>query len=431
MTAPGNHERRAARQIETALRVVADVADEVAKGHPADAALARIFRAHPEFGSRDRRQYSHAVYAYFRWRGWTQQPGVDAARTVAWSIALDDASTAEWIERWSPVAGIDPANAARLTHAPLDAKAASLATWAGIPAPPPNALMPDWVGRYFPDPPAFHAFIGACQKRPPTWLRVPPDTAAALQRALTESGASWSTHPHLSDAIAVEPPFQLQLLEKACGAALQVQDLASQAVGAVCAAKRDERWWDACSGSGGKTLSLAEKVGPTGRVLATDVRSTILDNLAIRASAHGLRNIDRLVLDAAADAPRGLLFDGILVDAPCSGLGTWPRNPDARWRTAPDTPDAKAELQGRILRNAARAVRPGGRLIYSVCSVTRNEGPGVVARFLDAHPGYVRQSFMDPLNGRPCDGERTIQSGEGPCDGMYIACLVRSADKPA
>src|SRR5690606_3438216 len=124
----------------------------------------------------------------------------------------------------------------------------------------------------------------------------------------------------------------LARLERAWGRPIQVQDLASQMVVKVCGARTGERWWDTCSGSGGKALGLAETAH---RVLATDTRASILRNLEQRARAHGV--YDRIacrVMDVARDQPGDQHFDGVLVDAPCSGLGTWPRNPDARWRTS-------------------------------------------------------------------------------------------------
>jgi 16S rRNA (cytosine967-C5)-methyltransferase len=130
--------------------------------------------------------------------------------------------------------------------------------------------------------------------------------------------------------------------------------------------------------------------------------------------------------DLAKDKPFTKEFDGVLVDAPCSGWGTWSRNPDARWRSDLRDPAQKRNLQVRMLHNAAQCVKSGGVLVYAVCTFTREETVEVIERFLPEHPGFVLDRFAHPLTGEPVNGAVQIWPWEGPGDGMFIARLRKS-----
>jgi len=122
----------------------------------------------------------------------------------------------------------------------------------------------------------------------------------------------------------------------------------------------------------------------------------------------------------------GEAFDSVLVDAPCSGWGTWSRNPDARWRSDPRDPAQKRNLQVRMLHNAAQCVKSGGVLVYAVCTFTREETSGVLERFLAEHPEFKPEPFTHPLTGDPAAGTVQIWPWEGPGDGMFIARLRKA-----
>jgi 16S rRNA (cytosine967-C5)-methyltransferase len=138
----------------------------------------------------------------------------------------------------------------------------------------------------------------------------------------------------------------------------------------------------------------------------------------VRARAH---DATRPLRDGEAD------FDGVLVDAPCSGLGTWGRNPDARWRSGPDAVAGAARRQRALLAAAARAVRPGGRLVYSVCTLTGAETAQIADAFAGAHAGFAPDPFPPPLGGDAPPADRCgIGPWEGPCAGMFIARWLRT-----
>ncbi len=171
-----------------------------------------------------------------------------------------------------------------------------------------------------------------------------------------------------------------------------VQDEGSQLVVALLEPRPGERILDLCAAPGGKATAIAEEVGREGEVLALDRHGGRLELVRRAARRLGLSRLRTLVRDAAL--PLGDLrepdFDRVLLDAPCSGLGTLRRNPDARWRVAPGDPGRLAEVQRTLLRNAATVVRPGGVLVYSTCTLLPEENEGVVDAFLAEESGFAR-----------------------------------------
>ncbi|MCA1809742.1 MAG: RsmB/NOP family class I SAM-dependent RNA methyltransferase, partial [Lentisphaerae bacterium] len=202
-----------------------------------------------------------------------------------------------------------------------------------------------------------------------------------------------------------------------------IQDLASQAVGLICAPRPGEFWWDVCAGSGGKALHLADLMQGAGTVLATDTRSGALATLQKRLRKHASLKV-RSRLAGTARAPKAG-FDGVLVDAPCSGLGTWHRNPDARWRTEREQVISQALAQKQLLDDAAGKVRAGGRLVYAVCTLTKAETVDVLDDFLEHHKEFKPCPGAHPLTGEQSDGRFWIWPWQGKCNGMFIAALQR------
>ncbi|HMO49707.1 MAG TPA: RsmB/NOP family class I SAM-dependent RNA methyltransferase [Kiritimatiellia bacterium] len=412
-------DRRRQRQIEIAAALTAEIERDVATGIPADAATAAIFRRHPEFGSQDRRHYRMVIFAYFRWLGWTRILAPhDQTLRCAWAVTLDPGSSDDYVSLWAPLTNQTETERSAIRGDPL----AFVAEHVGLTL---DQLMPDWLVEALPDAVDRQRLIRACLTRPPAWLAIPEDRLPAFKEMLTAQRIPYRDDHRLVGALALEPAFHLELLQRAWGGAIQVQDIASQCVVAACAARPGERWWDVCAGAGGKTIGLALNSGPTGRIFATDARSSILDNLNARSAAHRLTSIETRLYNAIQDAPVEDHFDGVLVDAPCSGIGTWPRNPDARWRTGPDQVRHGIESQRALLRRVAENVRPGGVLVYSVCTITRQEGPDHIAELLHQRSDLYREPFDHPLRHEPTDGTLMIHPDEGPGDGMFIARLRR------
>ncbi len=404
--------RATLRQIEWLLRLWEEARAVVAGHQPLDAHLAALFRAHREFGSRDRRLFSEALFAGFRWQGALDAAGIDDPATrlaLAWLMDEQPATPA-----MDHLIAAVPDAAARL---------------AALRALPADVLVPAWFRAALLTPADtveathFDRVVRSLQHRPPTWVRARPGRREEVMRLLAEAGGEPFFHPHQRDAIGLRRQLPLEVIHRTSGAAFEVQDVASQAVVPAGEPRPGETWWDVCAGAGGKTLQLADRLGPRGQLLATDVRTSALEELARRLQAARVRmvEIDRFPPHRTTDG----LFDGVLVDAPCSGLGTWSRNPDLRWRTPSTWIADKAEVQRRLLDQVAPAVRVGGRLVYAVCTFTRAETIDVVRHFLSTHPDFAPADPPQPWPPGASSGPLLLWPEDGPGDGMFAATFVR------
>jgi 16S rRNA (cytosine967-C5)-methyltransferase len=167
-----------------------------------------------------------------------------------------------------------------------------------------------------------------------------------------------------------------------------MQDEASQLVASFTAAAPGERIFDACASPGGKTIAMAADMRNRGLIVATDIRGRRIDLLARTVAAAGATSAVIVRADASAALPFRAAFDRVLLDAPCSGLGTLRRDPDIRWRRSPEDLPRRAALQSAMLDQCATVVRPGGRIVYATCSSEPEENEEVVAVFLDRHPEF-------------------------------------------
>ena len=184
---------------------------------------------------------------------------------------------------------------------------------------------------------------------------------------------------------------------------------------------------DVCSAPGGKTTHIAASMGDCGRIVALDVHEHKMRRIAENCERLGIKSVEPLLLDAR-EAGRRFLHqaDRVLVDAPCSGLGVLRRKPDARWRKRPDDLAVLARLQREILSSAAEAVKSGGVLVYSTCTIEREENEAVVEDFLARHEEFSLENAGEllPLKKRP---ERMLQlypQRDG-TDGFFIARMRR------
>jgi len=214
---------------------------------------------------------------------------------------------------------------------------------------------------------------------------------------------------------------------------LEVQDEGSQLVGYLVAPRRSEMVADFCAGAGGKTLLLGALMRSQGRLYAFDVSAKRLANLKPRLARSGLSNVHPQHLEGERDTKIKRLagkLDRVLVDAPCTGFGTLRRNPDLKWRQSESALAELVRKQDAILASAATLVKRGGRLVYATCSVLPDENDAVVARFLAAHPAFVRGNAAAEL------ARANIALDTGPdlrlfphrhgCDGFFAAILERT-----
>lgn len=213
-----------------------------------------------------------------------------------------------------------------------------------------------------------------------------------------------------------------------------VQDEASQLVVALLDPQPGERILDACAAPGGKATAIAERIGESGQVVALDRNKRRLGLIERSARRLFLANVtcsERDATQSLEDLCRESLFDRVLVDAPCSGLGTLRRNPDARWRVRPGDPARLAEIQAAILHNAAAAVRPGGVLVYSTCTLLPEENEALVAAFLERHVDFTATETENvPAEVRSVvDSEGALRClpHRDDADGFYAARMERKS----
>lgn len=256
------------------------------------------------------------------------------------------------------------------------------------------------------------SFARANNDVPPTAFRV-VHTRADEQEVLgklTGAGAAIERSTIAAGAFRASGGLTV-LRELSASGLIYLQDESSQLVAQMLDAQPGERVLDLCAAPGGKTTLLADRAGDDAVIIAADRSAIRMATVTATTALHQLRNLRPILLDAGAELPfEPASFDRILVDAPCSGTGTLRRNPEIRWRLTSDDFQSFASTQKQFLRNAVKVLKPGGRLVYSTCSVERDENESVVEDFLQTHPLHLLQS------------QRTWPQREG-SDGFFIALL--------
>lgn len=330
----------------------------------ADKWLAGYFREHKSYGKRDRRWYSEE---FFR-----------RLRTVIGYLPEEAASDAA--SAWRALASVDWARSTQSTGADTLPR-----TWK------------KWLEHSSIRQAKIPQFLEQLATKPPLYLRANYiDRVPEIEAELRAAGFSVETlrHDERWVTFRVEgelPVYELAALKKGW---LEIQDLASQHLGAAVDAHPGMAVWDVCAGGGGKTMQIASQMQNRGVLYASDIRDYKLDELKLRARRAGFHNVRRFVYDAETqveptrEVTNAGGFHRILVDAPCSSSGTLRRNPDVRFRIMPDDPAKFAALQLKILSAVQGYLRPGGRLVYSTCSVFKTENEDVVQSFIAQHPGF-------------------------------------------
>ena len=256
-------------------------------------------------------------------------------------------------------------------------------------------------------------------------------SAAALAGALAEDGVAVAPCRFVPEALRVVSGVP-QRAKAFRDGAFWIQDEASQLAVLLFGPLVGPLVLDACAAPGGKTLALAARTGEGGFVVATDRHAGRLSRLTQNVRRLRADNVAALACDMSKRAPFRESFDDVLVDAPCSGTGTLRRHPEIRWRLKPEDLFGHGERQRLILGAAAELVRPGGRLVYSVCSIEPEEGEAVIAAFLAERPEFVRADPRDGLcpSARTRVGDdfalRTSPLDDG-MDGFFAALLTRRA----
>jgi 16S rRNA (cytosine967-C5)-methyltransferase len=295
----------------------------------------------------------------------------------------------------------------------------------GLSAPELQRAIPSWVNGAVKVSPEW---LQVLQLKPGIWLRARPGTAKGLAERLGECWVGGEGFP--ADAVRYDGAEDLFRTAEFYAGEFELQDLSSQVVGLACNPQPGETWWDACAGEGGKMLHLCDLMRNKGLVWASDRAEWRLQKLKRRAARAKIFNYRAVLWDGGAKLPTKTKFDGILVDAPCSGLGTWQRNPQARWTTTLRDVTELSAIQQDLVTRAAAALKPGGRLIYSVCTLTEAETNVVADAVTQRLPELKPLSFLNPLNADAAATERLwLWPQDAGGNGMFICGWQKSAAK--
>ena len=239
-----------------------------------------------------------------------------------------------------------------------------------------------------------------------------PAAQAELARAAIQSIET----PYSPWGLRIDGKPALQKLDVFTRGAVEVQDEGSQLLALLLDARRGEMVADFCAGAGGKTLAIGATMRSTGRLYAFDVSAHRLEALKPRLARSGLSNVHPVAIAHERDERIKRLvgkLDRVLVDAPCSGLGTLRRNPDLKWRQSPKDVAELVAKQQAILQSAARLLKPGGRLVYATCSVLPDENEQVAEAFGAAHADFEPLAVADVLSGLKLPQAASLCAGEG------------------
>lgn len=363
---------------------------------PADGLVSLFFRKHKALGARERHALAETAYAVLRqrllWANLAQSghgPTERRLAILAWQgqphvlqVALSPEETA-WLERCRKL---------------------DLSTL-------PDKLrhnLPDWLSGALQAqlaPAEFWALVDTLSGTAPLDLRVNSvkTKRETVLATLQAAGVEVQPTPYSPLGLRIPGKPALQKMPIYIEGHVEVQDEGSQLLALLVAPRRGEMVIDFCAGAGGKTLLLGALMRSTGRLYAFDVSAARLARAKPRFARSGLSNVVPVAIDGENDTRVKRLAgkaQRVLVDAPCSGIGTLRRNPDLKWRQHPESLAELAELQHRILKSAARCVAPGGRLVYATCSLLDEENGRQAERFLAEHRDFERLDAADILNQR-------------------------------
>ncbi len=407
--------------------------------HPADAVLSQFFRENKALGHRDRGLIAELIYAVLRRKRWLEHliGNSGSAKShptprqylLATMMGLNGMSLRQMEDLLKPDE--------REWLARLKAEQSVPMTLAE------QADMPDWLverlSKRMNDGQILE-LARSLNQPAPLDLRVNPfkTDRDTVMRKLSEEGIENQpgTYSPLSIRLSTKPALARHPMF--LGGEIEVQDEGSQLLAYLLSPKRGEMVVDFCAGAGGKTLLLGALMRSTGRLYAFDVSEKRLTRLRPRVARSGLTNVHPVCIASEHDARIKRLagkIDRVLVDAPCSGLGTLRRNPDLKWRQTSEGVDELTRKQLDILNGASRLVKAGGRLVYATCSILDEENDQVVQHFLDAHPEFARVAIERVLSTHKIDqfaGDalRLAPQQHG-TDGFFAVVMERRKERPA
>ncbi len=382
--------------------------------HPADAVVSRFFREHRNLGPRERTTLAETVYTVLRKKNLFDHfaPSGSGPRERRLAILgfhgagdfLRSALSAQeinWLNQCQEIKVDDL----------LERHRHNLPEWLVLP-------LKDQLGA------EFWPLVEALNQGAGLDLRVNTLKAkrAEVQKALAEAGIQAVNTPYSPWGLRIAGKPALNKHPAFVQGDYEVQDEGSQLLALLLDAKRGEMVVDFCAGAGGKTLAIGATMRNTGRLYAFDTSAHRLDAFKARLKRSGLSNVHPAAIAHERDERIKRLagkIDRVLVDAPCSGLGTLRRNPDLKWRQNPQSVQELTVLQTAILQGAARLVKAGGRLVYATCSVLPQENEAIAAAFSAANPDFEPVPAGEILTGLKLENAQSLCSG-GESGQLYL-----------
>ena len=373
--------------------------------HPADAVVSRYFREHRAFGPRERATLAETAFAVLRKKLLFEQLARSGSGAKERKLAI--------------LGFFGPCDF--LAAALNDTEKQWLATCDAIPADalmaPHRHNLPEWMAQ------ALQAQLGEdfwdlaehLQQPGTLDLRVNmlQTKRSDIQKELAQAGIASEPTPYSPWGLRLQGKPALQKTDAFTRGAIEVQDEGSQLLALLVDAHRGEMVVDFCAGAGGKTLALGAAMRSTGRLYAFDVSGHRLDALKPRMARSGLSNVHPAAIAHERDDRVKRLagkIDRVLVDAPCSGLGTLRRNPDLKWRQKPQAVQELTEKQQAILQSASRMVKSGGRLVYATCSMLPEENELIAQAFSAANTEFVPLNVAQELERLKVPGAASLCS---------------------
>lgn len=435
--------RRAASALADLIASIAPAVlrDAFERGGRLDPAIKSALDPKQKLSYMDRRTVQQSLSALARWWGWIaplKLVQVEEQLLLAW--LLDSTELGGPSRRWAEKVGRDPWRVQPGGEAPgWTERATTLKRFmeGRNVAADPWMLVPAWLRDELPLPPGDEsakarrlAFLFMLQVRAPIWAAVRGAPEKQVWNDLRDSGLRPWVHRKLETAAKLDRDTELGQLEPFRRGLVVIEDLASQAVARVCDPDPGERWWDVRGGSGLQALGLGAEMMGKGAIVSTFEHDRARRAAASRIRAGAFRNIAAKAWDGKRAPGKAGTYDGVLLDAPGSGVGIWRRHPEARWSVSKEQISEFVDAQKRLMAIAASAVKTGGTLVYTVATVTQSETLGLIQSFLAENPEFKLEPFPNPLGEGTTAGTLQIWPQLQDCETRFIARMIRTA-KPA
>ncbi len=395
------------RQKLIAAELLQKLETSVFKGKALDKELQSTTRENRGWGSKDRRFYSEITYSFFRWYNFIK---IALGETESfYTDAVDLCNELTKLASFEEIHDFFNTN--------FEGKEFEL-----------KELLPAGFEEIYEGD--IEEFAKAQQIKPAIWLRCRDNKSwkSIISELNKVDNLQFEVSKQNKLSIKVTSRFNVNTLKSFQNGNVEIQDFASQCIGLVANPKEGEKWMDVCAGAGGKTLQLAAMMRGKGLITSCDIRNKPLQELMKRAKKANFKGIRTITTDLSKPSKKldDALFDGVLVDAPCSNSGTWRRNPDLKLRFKTANSEKAAKLQLSILKNAAKFVKPGGSLVYSTCSASILENQKVVELFLNDHAEFKGAKFVHPTTGEKVEATLSLPFNLADNDTMFVAKFTKA-----